>query len=82
MRNLLWHIKDRVIFLVIGFIVLTTLVVSAVGLVFTYNNSNNYYSQIVLNNAKDNAEIINKWFINQGSFVNTMAKRISAAAEA
>ena len=77
MRNLLWHIKDRVVFLVIGFIVLTTLVVSAVGLVFTYNNSNNYYSQIVLNNAKDNAEIINKWFINQGSFVNTMAKSLS-----
>ncbi len=77
MRNLLWHIKDRVIFSVIGFIILTTLIVSTVGLVFTYNNSNDYCSQIVLNNAKDNAEMINKWFINQGSFVNTMAKSLS-----
>ena len=77
MKNLLWHIKDRVIFSVIGFIILTTLIVSAVGLIFTYNISNNYCSQIVLNNAKENAEIINEWFINQGSFVNTMAKSLS-----
>lgn len=77
MKSLLWHIKDRVICLVIGCIMLTTIIVSAIGLIFTYNTSNSYSSQIVENNAKSNAEIIDRWFSNQGSYVNTMAKSLS-----
>ena len=77
MKKVFWHIKDRVVWLVICCIILTTGIISSVGLIITHKTANDYCITNVKNNAVLNAKTIDSWFTTQGGYVNTMAKALS-----
>ncbi len=77
MKKPFWHIKDRIILTAILFIALTAILIISICTIETSKLSRGYSKQVVENDAKNNARIIDEWLEKQGSIVNTMANSLS-----
>ncbi len=77
MKKLFWHIKERVSFAAIIFIILTAVLTVSICTIEATDQMTHYSNMSVEKDACNNAKIIDEWLKDQGNIVQTMAESLS-----
>nr|MCR5119442.1 hypothetical protein [Lachnospiraceae bacterium] len=77
MRKLMWHIKDRIVLIVMLFIVVTAFFTVLISAIETARLTEENSREKVEVDANNNAKLINAWLKEQGDLVTVMSKSLS-----
>ncbi len=77
MRKLMWHIKDRIVLIVMLFIVVTAFFTVLISAVETSRVTEENSREKVEVDANNNAKLINAWLKEQGDLVTVMSRSLS-----
>ena len=77
MRKLMWHIKDRIVLIVMLFIAVTAFFTVLISAIETARLTEENSREKVEVDANNNAKLINAWLKEQGDLVTVMSKSLS-----